>query len=176
MREWDPVPSRLDYIARPSDGLMKLMRDPNYKPDAIRILQDVVYRQSLEFLGRADAFNIPFSEVMASLEKLNFPIVERVVKLTPHRISSLICTVFPEDLYCRKYIETKWTFRAPIVEHRPYNNNHDIMSPLRESVGIANATREHGLFLFNSETAELRPLTGLNSFVCEQIFAAAAGF
>lgn len=186
MSEWNPVSSRLDYIALPSKGFRARMRDPNYDPSAEQILEDVIYRQSLEFLMEEGeyreqlkflkpdaAWTLPFPAIMSALETLNFPVVPKVVKLTPFRMSSLICFLFPTSPYCRVYIETGWTFLEPIVENRVHNNNHKTRDPRRETVGMRNATLVHGLFIFDDHSGEFSKLSepvAPSSAVCLMLF------
>lgn len=168
MGELAPVESRLKYIQPLSDGMMKRMMDPNYEPTAKQILNDYIYRQSLELLGNPQAWTLHISEVKKILARMDYPIVKRVAKLNSYRFSSILMYRFPRDPYLAKYKENTWTFSAPITEQRARNNDFDIISAIKQIVALRNATKKHGLFKFEVQTGRFLPLLSPRS--CTTLF------
>lgn len=158
MEELSPVPSRLKYIQPISPGMLKRMKDPSYQPDAKHILDDYIYRQSLELSGNHQAWNLHITEVKKIIKKMGYPIIRRVVKLNPYRFSSMLMERFPNDPYFAEYLKYTWTFSAPITEQRARNNDFDLVSAMKQIVGLRNATIKHGLFLFNTHTGKIESL------------------
>lgn len=170
MRELSPVPSRLKFIQPISPGMLKRMKDPGYQPNAKQILDDYIYRQSLELLGNKQAWNLPISEVKRLIRKMGFPIVKRVVKLNPYRFSSMLMELFPNDPYFAKYLKYTWTFSAPITEQRARNNDFDLVSPMKQIIGLRNATIELGLFKYNGYSSGIESLRAIVP-ACSSLFA-----
>lgn len=170
MRELSPIDSRLKYIQGPSEGMLRRMLDPEYKPTAKRMLDDYIYRQSLELMGDTHAWTLHISEVKKRILKLDYPIVKKVVKLNAYRFSSILIHKFPNDPYLKKYIEKTWTFSAPITEQRARNNDFDIISAMKQIVGLRNASLRYGLFKYNERSQEFETVTQLR-LSCRSMFS-----
>lgn len=169
MSELSPVDSRLKYIQPLSPGMMKRLLDPTYQPKAKQILNDYIYRQSLELLGNSHAWTMHISDVKKIIYREGFPIVRRVVKLNSYRFSSMLMYRFPHDPYFAKYKERTWTFSAPITEQRARNNDFNVASSMKQIVALRNATEKHGLFKFNAKTGEFQPLK-VPALLCYSLF------
>lgn len=167
MKELSPVDSRIKYIQAITPEMMKRMKDPNYQPNAKQILVDYIYRQSLELSGNKRAWTMSNGEAKILAGKMNFPIIKRVVKLNAYRFSSMLMYRFPRDPYLQKYKYWKWTFSAPITEQRARNNDFDVISPMKQIIGLKNATMKLGLFKFNSSSGELE---SLEVKTCKRLF------
>lgn len=153
MKELSPAEARLVYIQAPSPGMLARMRDPNYEPNAEQILLDYIYRQSLELLGEKDVWEVSDTEIKKRALKRGYPIVERVVKLNAYRFSSILMQRFPNDPFFKQYAEFHWTFPAPMTEQRARNNDFNLLSPIKEIVGLRNATMIYGLFIYTESTS-----------------------
>jgi hypothetical protein len=172
-KEHAPADSRRIYIQPVSPGMSEKMRDPNYNPTEEEILYDYLYRQTLEYMGFENAWEMPLEKVKKLMEDHHYPINKRVAKLTDFRFTSMLLFMFPEDPLLQKYLKYEWIFSAPIHETRYRNNDFNIVSAIKEDIGLINATKKHGLFIYEPETGELNPLKNSSSSLvtCQKLFS-----
>ncbi|MCB0351252.1 MAG: amidoligase family protein, partial [Bdellovibrionales bacterium] len=111
---------RQEFLQDLSPGFMKVLENPNYKPTARRLYDDFMYRQSLELLGHKNAWVLPISAVRKQLLEYDRDsiVVQRVVKMSKLRVSSLLLDAFREDPLSQVIIRSEWARPAPIVEFR----------------------------------------------------------
>ncbi len=151
---------RKRYINPLAPKYLNILLDPNYNPTLEQFFMDYFYRQSLELLGEADfAWNADLKHVKERLLSYKNPIVPTVVKLNEVRLSSLFAYLFPEDPLAKLYVSSGWVVARPLVEFREWNNDFDIVSPVKQSLGLMRAVHKFGYFDHDHLMAELSNLS-----------------
>jgi hypothetical protein len=133
---------RKPFLGPFSNGFMRKLTSPDYNPTARELFDDFFYRQSAEYLGRYDAWVKPLAEIQAYVRALpkpvmaKYPQLAKVVKLQSIRASSWLMMMFPDDWYSQMILAEEWAKPHPILEFRDWNNNFDVMTPVREVLGL----------------------------------------
>jgi hypothetical protein len=135
---------RQPFVGDYSPGFMTKLLNPSYRPTARELYDDYIYRQSFELLGEKEAWSLPIEIVRTMLLNHQNPIVPRVVKLNAVRISSLLMFLFPDDPMTKLYKDSGWAVARPLIEFREWNNEFDILSPVKQVLGLIEGSKLYG--------------------------------
>jgi hypothetical protein len=156
---------RWPYIQPLSEGFLKRLMDPSYDPTLEQLKDDAIYRQLKELLGDKDrAWSAPIEEIRAEI--LKYVIEEnafdskdsplfRVIKFSPLKFSSLLLYAFPKDPMAEMATKTLWIKLIPAIEFRERNNDFDVISAVKQSVGMVRAAEIFGSFLWDRKKAKI---------------------
>ncbi|OFZ21753.1 MAG: hypothetical protein A2X94_15815 [Bdellovibrionales bacterium GWB1_55_8] len=151
---------RKPYVSSYSDGFMKKLLDPQYKPTERELFDDFFYRQSMERLGDKKAWTDPLKKVQARFFAHPNPIVPSVVKQNSLRVSSLLMWMFPDDPVTHLIHDAGWAVPRPLVEFREWNNTFTAAEPARQALGLKEAAYKYGYFDHDSLMQELTGMDG----------------
>lgn len=160
-----PLPqSRESYVGAYSPGMMERLLNPGYSPSFEEFYDDFFYRQSAEYLEFDGAWSDPIEDVskfvQANLKQEDFSKILRVFKWNDIRISSLLIRQRPDEWMSKYLLESGWVAPHPIFEFRRPNNNFDVLTTVRNAVGLVDKSRTEGVFRFEDVMAQqhgLRP-------------------
>ncbi len=138
---------RRKYLKQFTPGFVAKILDTNYKPSARGLYDDLIYRQTLEHMGKPKAaWRLPINEVRKRVLAAKNPIVPEVVKQNRLRLSSLLMKAFPEDPMSKLYNDSGWAKARPLIEFRERNNDFNVVAPFKQSVGLIQAAKQHGYY------------------------------
>jgi hypothetical protein len=143
------------YVQSMTLKTVEKLSNPHYNPTARNLFDDIIYRQSLQLLGFSNAWEMTIAQAHKLLLEQKNPIVPRVVKQTRLRTSSLLMAAFPDDPMSKLYLESGWAKPAPILEERQPNNNFDVITPYKETIGMQQAAKKYGFFDHDSLISSL---------------------
>ena len=141
--------ARKPYVEGPSDGFLKKLLDPSYRPTAHEFFNDYMYRQSLELLeGKQSkqAWTLPIDQVKKRVISNANPIVPRVVKQNYLRASSLLMALYPDDPLSKIYEDAGWAVPRPLIEFREANNDFKVESLVKQDLGLVSAAKTYGYY------------------------------
>lgn len=163
---------RKKYLGLYSPEMMSRILDKSYAPSWEKFFMDFMYRQSLEVLGRKDAWLMSDEVVrellMQELNEKGFEAILPVIKWNYVRVSSLFMYMFPNDWLTRYLEETTWFHKNPILEFREPNNDFNALGTTKKIVGLVQRSLEVGEFEYiqpsaaSSEALCWRLLLGLS--------------
>jgi hypothetical protein len=150
---------RLPFIQPLSPGFMDRLLDPNYDPTLEELKDDAIYRQLKELLGeRKRAWSAPIEEIRQEVLKYiidtdafsskDSPLF-RVIKFSPIKVASLLLYSFPEDPLARLVTKNLWIKLIPAVEFRDRNNDFDVITAVKQAVGMVRASETYGSFVYD---------------------------
>lgn len=148
---------RSPYIQNPSEGFLKKLFSVGYNPTPRELYDDYMYRQSLELLGHKDAWTMDIKTAQRTLLAYEgeSAVVPRVVKMNRIRISSLLLLAFPHDPLSQRVVESRWARPMPAIEMREFNNDFDLVSKARWTLGLIRATEKFGAYEHDKLFSEL---------------------
>ena len=158
-----PLPEvRAAYVGTYSDGMMKKILDPQYRPTLAEFYHDFFYRQSAEYLGLKSAWTdskrVVNRFVKENLTEDSFDKILKVFKWNDVRISSILIQQMPKDWMSRYLVSTGWVAPNPIIEFRRFNNNFNVRGAVESVEGLVSRSEE-GEFHFKDEFARHYGLT-----------------
>jgi len=157
---------RQKYLQPYSDGFLARLLDPEYSPTILELYEDYIYRQSLELLADDRAWLDPIAQIRKRLLAAEFPIVPRVAKLNPLRISSALVLEFPTDPMSVLYQESGWVVARPLVEFREWNCDFDAVTPVRQALGLISAAKQYGYY---DHDLLLESISGIDKLMIQKL-------
>ncbi len=140
--------SRAKYLTPYSDGFMKKLLNPNYRPTMDELYDDFIYRQTLELLNISEssfAWTRPINEVKKIVLSKKEILIPEVVKFSPIKITSLLIAARPNDYMSKIFGEIEeWIKPGPVVEFRQFNNDFKISSAVKSALGLLSVTEDFG--------------------------------
>lgn len=138
---------RRKYLKQFTPGFVAKVLDPSYRISARGLYDDLIYRQTLEYMGKPKAaWRLPIDEVRKRVLSAKNPIVPEVVKQNRLRLSSLLMKAFPNDPMSKLYDVSGWAKARPLIEFRERNNDFNVIAPFKQSVGLIQAAKQHGYY------------------------------
>lgn len=153
---------RKKYLGQYSPGFTKRLMDRGYRPTLDQLYEDFIYRQTLELMDKKyalTAWSWPISKVERLVRNAANPFNPRVAKFHSLRITSLLVAYRPDDPMSKLFTETwDWITPGPVVEIREFNNDFDVVTPVKRSLGMLSATDTFGTFKHNILLEEITSL------------------
>ncbi len=159
MDRYNVPEARMQYIQPISPGFMERLLDSGYNPTLLQLKDDAIYRQLKELLGdRERAWSAPIPEIRR--EVMDYVIktdafnskdspLFRVIKFSPLKVASLLFYAFPKDPLGLLAEKNLWIKLIPAVEFRDRNNDFQVVTAVREAVGMVRASETFGSFVFD---------------------------
>jgi hypothetical protein len=167
MGHFDLPEIRKTYIGKPSTGLLQKINDPLYRPTIRRFYDDVMYRQTYEFITKdpLKAQTLPLPEIKTTVlneltEKGLTESILRSFKWNDIKLTALLIYWFPNDPLSQKLIQTTWFRGYPAIEFRAPNNDFRLKATMGEILSLIKAARA-------TEPLRLRALTTVAPSSCE---------
>lgn len=154
--EWNVPRVRMGYVGRPSEGLLKRLRSPNYHPRLRQFYDDVMYRQAYEMLiDESQAWTLKIEvvrkAVLAFLNTNSFEAALRVYKWNDIKLTSLMMYWFPNDPLSQLLDESTWFKPIPAIEFRAPNNDFNTIEIAARVLALVEAARQREPLVLDAE-------------------------
>jgi hypothetical protein len=125
-----------------SGEMQKRLMDSHYQPSLEELYQDAVVRQTAELLGLKDAFRLPLGEVKKKMFSHAVSEIDAALKKNPAtQILGGLATEFPQEPLSALMKRQNGGASGAVIT---FNNDWNLDSHLRQTLGVMGVTHEHG--------------------------------